>query len=880
MIRKFFALFLFHFLALSIAWGQGDSLMIEFSTESMSLDKALLTLRRDHGIDMAYDSRALRKFEVQGEEEPISLQRLLEKWLEPIAYRFSLINGTYVIVPKIDQVEPSNSLPAAFGLRLHGRVLDRASGEALPYAHVRIRGSKLQALTNDRAWFTLAPIPADTCVLLISYVGYSTQAFELAEIDWTAESQVFEMEQIRAVLPTAVVSAERKTQLIRQSHPALYTLSPELFQSLPNLGEADPVRALQLLPGISGTLENSADLHIRGGAADENLVVFDGFTLYYLDHFYGLYSAFNSNSIQNIRLHSGVFGARFGGRTAGVLEITGKQGNKHNTVVKTDLSPLSASLHLETPIVGKHATLTLSGRRSFTDVLVSPLYRDVFNNLYANAQASPDEQIPFEGGEPDFRFYDLSGKIAWESQENDLFSLTVYSGNDRLAMQLKESSLDDRVFLEYNDFSTWGNTGLGMSWARTWSESSNSKLTLGYSRFNSKLLGFDVRGNRFVGMRDTLFFDRSTDISDLSIKYHHAYRVQAHSLSAGMESTALRTENARLQSDADREDRLAAETLIAFYAEDLWRLRDGLQLTGGMRLSFYSGDQKLYLEPRMRMAWQVNERIRIHAAGGRNHQFIRNVRRQDLFFNTSDEWRLAGESAVPVLQADQVSLGFKAEGEVLHWSAEGYLRRSRGAVQDVLRFLSIEPGTFVDDLVAGTGKAHGLEAMVSKPKGVHSGWVAYTYSKAMNQFDALSSQPIPANFDRRHELKALYRIRPGRLAFNAVMVYGSGLPFTAANGVVNLSLPNGETRSIVAFSELNAARLPDYHRLDLSLDYTFRMGKTNARAGLSVYNVYQQINIRNRYYFSAGSQADRLLLGINDLRFLGRVPSVQFSVEW
>lgn len=880
MIRKFFAFFLFFCLTLSFTWGQGDTLRIEFPTETTSLDNALLTLRRDYGIDMAYDSRALRKFEVRGEEGGISLERLLKKWLEPIGYRFSLINGTYVIVPKIEEIEPSAALPAAYGLRLHGRVLDRASGEPLPYAHVSIRGSKLQSLTNDRAWFTLGPVPADTCVLLISYVGYSTQAFELADIDWTAESHVFEMEQIRAVLPTAVVSAERKKQLIRQSHPALYTVSPELFQSIPNLGEPDPVRALQLLPGISGTLENSADLHIRGGAADENLVVFDGFTLYYLDHFYGLYSAFNSNSIQNIRLHSGVFGARFGGRTAGVLEITGKQGNKNNTVVKADLSPLSASLHLETPIIGKKATLTLSGRRSFTDVLVSPVYRNVFNNLYANAQSSPDEQMPFEGGEPDFRFYDLSGKIAWESEENDLFSLTFYSGNDRLAMQLKESSLDDRIFLEYNDFSTWGNTGVGMSWARNWSEASNGKLTLGYSTFNSKLLGFDVRENRFLGVRDTLFFDRSTDISDLSIKYHHEYRVQAHNLSAGMESTALRTENARLQSDADREDRLAAETLIAFYAEDRWSLHQDVQFTGGLRMSFYSGDQKLYLEPRMRIAWHAGERISIHAAAGRNHQFIRNVRRQDLFFNTSDEWRLAGESGVPVLRADQLSLGFKAEGEVLHWSAEGYLRQSQGAVQDVLRFLSIEPGTFDDDLVAGTGRAGGLEAMVSKPKGVHSGWVAYTFSKAMNQFEALSDQAIPANFDRRHELKALYRISPGRIAFNAVMVYGSGLPFTAANGVVELSLPNGETRSIVAFSELNAARLPDYHRLDVSLDYSFRMGKANARAGLSVYNVYQQVNIRNRYYFSAGSQADRLLLGINDLRFLGRVPSIQFSVEW
>jgi len=191
-----------------------------------------------------------------------------------------------------------------------------------------------------------------------------------------------------------------------------------------------------------------------------------------------------------------------------------------------------------------------------------------------------------------------------------------------------------------------------------------------------------------------------------------------------------------------------------------------------------------------------------------------------------------------------------------------------------------DPGTFENNLVAGNGRSRGLEFLLSKSKGEHSGWVSYTLSKATNNFDEIQIDALPAEFDRRNELKAVYMFRPGKLHFNAVFVYASGLPFTPAFGTYELELINGETREFVAFGQLNSGRLPAYSRLDFSVYYDFMIGVGNATVGLSIYNVYNRNNVRDRYYFIAGTESDDLFVSQRDQTLLGFLPALQLTMEW
>lgn len=853
---------------------------VAFNGRDVNLDRALLTLRREFNVAIVYDSRALRQFRVSGDGTYQPLETLLEVWLEANGLAFERQGGAYVVLPAraaIDQREDPE-----FGVSLHGRVIDLATGEGLPFASILVANERSATISNEHGWFLMLDVPSDTSVITVSFIGYEPAQVRACD---HPRGQPLEVPLLRrsAALPVVLVSTVKRPAVIETRSPSLITLDNALVFDLPNAGEPDPVRNLQLLPGVAGAMENSADIHIRGGAADENLVVFDGFTIYYLDHFYGLFSAFNANSIRSVRLHKGVFEPMHGGRASSVLEITARQGNLRSTRVKTDLSMLSASVHLETPILGNRASMMLSGRRSYTDVLFSPLYRSLFNNLYTNGTAggAPIEGGTFGGGqEPDFSFYDLTTKISWQSAANDEFSLTFYTGRDRLNMQFSEQTRDNRFMFEYNDRSRWGNTGVGARWAKQYDPASYGVLTLGYSTFASELFGFDRRMNLFLGTQDTLFFDRDTEVRDLTMRYDFAHTRSGHTLRIGTANTAHRVENSRLDSEGTLERSIAAETTLAVYLQSECKAGPATTLTGGLRTSFYTGTQQFYNEPRLILKHMLSERITLHSGVGRTHQFIRNVRRQNLFLNTSDEWRLAGEGAVPVLRSDQVSAGVTLDLGQFRIDAEGYLRFSDGTVEDALRFIALDPGTFDGDLLTGVGRSQGVEFLLSKPSGAHTGWVAYTLSSAVNRFSELGNADVPAYFDRRHEVKAVYSFNPGRYRFSAVFVYGSGLPFTAATGVYDVALPTGETRPLVAFSSLNGRRLPDYHRLDLSATRSFIIGNGIARAGFSLYNVYGRNNVRDRYFFSSGSISETLLIDFSDIVFLGFVPSVNLSFEW
>lgn len=851
---------------------------VSFSGEGERLDRALLAIRRDYDIKIAYDSRALRAYNVSGTGERILLSDILKMWLQETGFTYTVVDDTYVIVRAT--ISNPGVQPETFNYPLHGRVVDELDGEPLPFATIVTRGSNKGAVSNEQGWFTLYGVNSDTATVTISYLGYQSFSFPVPR-DYAGETVVFRLPKVSANLPVALITTERQKRVIESRVPALVSIDPELAFYLPGTGEPDPVRTLQLLAGVSGALESSANIHIRGGAADENLVVYDGFTIYYLDHFYGLFSAFNANAIKNIRLHKGVFEPKFGGRASAVIEITGKQGSQELTRGKLDVNMLSTALHLETPIIGNKASLMLSARRSFTDVIFSPVYRSLFTNLYGNSTNTTASESFFRSGNaPDFNFYDFTAKVGWESKANDRFSFTIYNGRDRLAMQFAERTRDDRFMFEYNDRSQWGNTGVGTRWAKQWDATHAGNLTVGFSTYRSELFGFDRRMNIFLGTQDTLFFDRNTEISDLSIRYDHEMKLNQHTLGFGTASTAMRVENSRLDSDGDFAESVAAESLLALYVQDVYAMGDDLALTGGWRTSFYTGLNRLYHEPRITAEWMVHPNLTLHGGAGRNFQFIRNLRRQDLFLNTADEWRLADGETLPVLRADQVTAGATYRRKHIKLDAEVYHKWSQGTVEDALRFTAFDQGTFENDLLVGRGRARGLELMVSKPEGLHTGWIAYTWARAFNSFDALPKREVPAYFDRRHEAKLVYSFRPGRFSFNAVFVYAQGLPYTAATGVVDVDLINGGTRPLVAFSELNGARLPDYHRLDLSATYACDALGGKLLIGLSVYNVYDRMNIRDRYYFSSGTQADNLLVDFNDLVFLGMIPSLQMSIEW
>lgn len=861
-----------------VAHGQYEYPEVEFNEKNVPLNQALLSLRQSYDFEIAYDNRQLSRYRVSGDKKKIALDKLLERWLEPIGYGFDLYEETIVVYRKEDELGGSD--PKRFFITVSGQVVDDRTNEPLPYASISIAGIGQGVAANERGYFQITEVPNDTTTLVCNFVGFDTQRIQLSP-ETDLDNVIFRASKSHALLPVARVLTFREGGVIQSTRPSLLTIDTELAYELPNVGEPDIIRAIQLLPGVSGALENSAALHVRGGASDENLILFDGFTIYHLDHFFGVFSAFNSNSIKNIRLHKGVFDPRFGGRASSVLEVTGKTGNNLKTDLKANLNLLSASMHIESPILGDRASLMVSARRSYTDVLYSPLYQTLFNGLYANViEGSRDSLNVFGTDEqPDFRFHDITAKVSVRTRENDQLSFSFYNGLDRLSTGYEEQTIDERFLIQYNDRSQWGNTGVSGQWSRQWRPGHFSSMTVGFSQFGSELFGFDRRENLFVGSVDTVFFDRNTSIRDFTTRFRHEWQKGGHQLTAGFELNALSVENSRLESTGESGQIVENGELLALFVSDVFQSRSGWEVAPGVRTSYFGVAKRLFHEPRLRVSKRFMGGWSLHAAAGRHYQFIRNARRQDLFLNTSDQWHIANEGVVPVLTNDQATLGIQYANELWKITAEGFYKDRKGVIEDALRLINAEADN-ENDLLIGDGIAYGGEIQITKTKGVHSGWAAYTYARTINQFSSLEEQEIPSVFDRTHEVKAVYMYKPGRFHANAVFVYSSGLPYTAANGVYSLGLVNDQQIELLGYDQIHAARLPNYHRVDLSFYYDFPLKNANASIGLSLYNMYGRANVRNRYYYLVGTFEESLSVEPRDQLFLRSVPAIQLSLEW
>ena len=273
-----------------------------------------------------------------------------------------------------------------------GTVREVGTREALPNTDVFIEGSSLGTLTNLDGRFVLLSAPDGPFTLVIRRIGYSEARLDLVGADVGEPVQV-ELRVIPLAMDSLVVSLTAHEIVRLEPSPSKVSIAPEQLRLLPNIGEVDIFRSLQLLPGVSGTNEGSSGLFVRGGTPDQNLVLLDGMTVYHVDHFFGFFSAFNANAIKDVQVWKGGFPARFGGRTSSVVQLTGKAGDPESYHVSLNANLLSGGAVVEVPLRGR-GSIVLTGRRSYTDLIRSGLYEKIFNTLSGDAGAEPATQAP------------------------------------------------------------------------------------------------------------------------------------------------------------------------------------------------------------------------------------------------------------------------------------------------------------------------------------------------------------------------------------------------------------------------------------------------------------------------------------------------------
>lgn len=748
---------------------------------------------------------------------------------------------------------------------IQGVVRDSVSGETLPGAHVVIQDRRIGTTTNSVGRFTLLNIPTDSLTLRVSYLGYEPKELSVKAshdplfLEIRLRQQAFGLEGIE-------VTAGRSIDVVRDISQV--TISPQQIETLPALGEVDVFRALQLLPGVAAA-DDGSGLYIRGGTPDQNLVLFDGMTMYHVDHFFGLFSAFNADAVKDIRTYTGGFPAKYGGRVSSVLELTGKDGNQQDFQAGAGVNLLSARGVVEVPLWGKGSWL-IAGRRSYTDIMKTTLYSNLFDSRLGE-DADPTPGLPGGPGrqiiqlQPDFYFYDLNSKLTYRPTQSDQVSISFYSGADQLDQTISGAPAGAAAQTQGRDHVTdWGNRGVSGRWFREWSPRLSSDVLIASSHYFSD----NVNITENTGQKE------ENEVNDLSARFDVEWRaVQGLTFDFG----AWWTENSvsyqftRLADDSVSlgVDRSAEGRLAGGYGQGTWSIRDRIDLTAGIRATHYDLTGDMYWEPRASLSYSIMDRIKLKGAWGLFNQFVTRVENEDVLEGSRDFWLLAEDDMSPVTSEHRI-LGASYEGADYLFNVEVYDKTFENLTLFSTRYrqgISVDPAELFH---TGNGRARGLEILAQKLTGPVTGWISYTLGRVNHWFDEVDDgAKFPANHDQTHTIKAVATYSIGKWQLSGSWIYGSGRPYTAPRSQYFLTMLDGEVHSYIGVGEKNSLRFPAYHRLDLAGFRRFDMKYFDWEVGLSIFNVYNRENIWYRHF-----DLNQQPITITDVQMLGFTPSI------
>lgn len=791
--------------------------------------------------------------------------------------------------------------PENFNFTLSGLIKDAQTGEALPFATILVNGTTNGTTTNMDGYFTLNNVPTDTTTLTIMYIGYDNAKVPLSP-RMPKTNLVLRVEPSAITLETVEIVARREELMkVSNSNLSTITMTPKSLDQLPSMGGKDVMRSFQLMPGISASNESSSGMYVRGGTPDQNLIVYDGFTIYHVDHLYGFFSAFNSDAIKDVQLHKGGFESRFGGRLSSVTEITGKDGNQNNFNIGGDVSLLSMNAYAEMPL-GDKFTSIVAFRKSYQGFIYNTIFDQYNDDNTEDAQIGGRTGPGFDGQDTEVSsyFYDLNGKFTYRPNDKDIISLSIFNGTDHLdngyemstPSRLEDAGMD--FGMEVIDLTNYGNFGTALKWSRKWNPKLYGNTVVSYSNYYSDRENYrdgDMIGPSGDSTAMNSGMEETNDLKDFSFKSDYQWDVHKNiQIEAGAFGTYYDIQYEYIQNDTttilDRQD---YGVLAGGYLQTQFKLFDNkLNILPGLRTSFYDRTEKVYFEPRFSLSYELSDALKLKGSYGKFYQFANRVTREDITSGSRDFWILSDNDAIDVSEAQHFIAGLSYETKDFLLSVEGYYKDLKGLTEYSLRYdASFQGVDYTENFYTGDGYAQGIELLAQKKSGKINGWMSYTLGEARNQFDVYGDDYFPASQDVTHEFKIVGLYNHKRWDFSATWIFATGRPYTAPSGAYTITLLDGTELDYFTTTTKNGLRLPDYHRLDVAAKYKLFSANTEVfygreqkdrrqigYIGFSLFNVYDRENTwYNQYEIIEGEIIE------TRVNYLGIMPNITLSLK-
>ena len=751
---------------------------------------------------------------------------------------------------------------------ISGYVSDQSSGESLVAANVFIRDSvALGTSSNGYGFYSLTLTPGEY-VLVFSYLGYQTGEYPVSLTDNVrlnvSLNPGLEVEEI-------VITAQEEDQNVRSTEMGTIAIPTEPIKKIPAVfGEVDILKTIQLLPGVVSAGEGSAGFNVRGGGADQNLVLLDEAVVYNSGHMLGFFSVFNADAIKNTTLIKGSMPAEYGGRLSSVLDVQMKEGNNQNFQAQGGIGLISSRFTAEGPIQKDKSSFLVSGRRTYVLDLAQPFIR----------------QTSFAG--TNYYFYDLNAKVNYLFSDKDRIYLSAYFGRDVLNF-----NAGDRDF----SFSMpYGNGTATLRWNHLISQKMFFNLSFIFNDYDFTFSGSqeDFSFKLFSGVRDwnaKLDFDYfASNVHKFKWGVNYSYRKLTPNIISA--STA----------EVDFESGFAPKygSDYAVYIQDEVKLSPKMTIHAGLRATRFDQigpytskiDSSEYgrlekvksfygIEPRLALNLRIDDVSSIKAGYSRTNQYVHLVSNSTSTLPT-DVWVPSSEVVDPQL-ATQYAVGYfrNFRNNSIETSVEMYYKDLENQIDYSETYTDNASVEVEDEFVFGKGTAYGAEFFIRKSEGRLNGWIGYTISKTERTFsDIEDGRTFPAGYDRTHDLSivAQYQLNP-KWSVSSAFVYSTGRAYTPIRSVYFI-----EQELNTRYGPRNSERLEPYHRLDLAFEFVPKPdSKRNFQSSwtFSVYNLYNRKNTFFTYTdYETDLEAGTASAKAYKVSLFPMIPSVTWNFRW
>jgi TonB-dependent receptor-like protein/carboxypeptidase-like protein len=711
-----------------------------------------------------------------------------------------------------------------------GTVKSARTGETILGATIRVASPSTGAASNEYGFYSLT-LPEGRYLLEVSAVGFAGKA---VDINLSASITVnIQMDEEAKGLQEVTVTAATNSRSLKSPQMGLEKLNIKETKNIPVIfGERDILKTVQLLPGIKAAGDGNSGFYVRGGSADQNLILLDEAPVYNASHLLGFFSTFNSDAIKNVAVYKGGMPAQYGGRLSSVLDIKMNDGNNKDMNVSGGVGLIAARLNIEGPIQNDKSSFLISGRRT---------YADMFLKLSSDTNISRSKLY----------FYDLNAKANYIFGDKDRLYLSGYFGRDVLS-QNNQAGIN------------WGNTTATLRWNHLFNSKLFSNTSLIYSNFDYKI-NVNQDGNKF-----NIF----SQIRDLNFKEElQWYAGSKNTINTGINAiyhTIRPGEISAVGNDAGVNSitlpwRYSVESAV--YATNTWKPAERFSLTYGLRVSaftilgkgdYYNFDAsgnvtdtmhyspgqvvKTYVnpEPRVAASFQVNNSTSVKASYTRNTQYLHLVSNSTTASPT-DKW-VGSTNVIKPEIADQYSVGYykNLSDDKYELTVEAYYKDMQNQI-DYRNGANIYTNTPIEtQLLYGIGRAYGIEFLLKKKVGKFTGWVSYTLSKSERKINGINNdQWYNAKQDRTHDIAivGMYELNK-KWTFSANWVFYTGDAVTFPNGKYTV-----DGNVYFYYTNRNGYRMPNYHRLDLGATCQLKKHKHfSSELAFSIFNAYGRQN--------------------------------------